>query len=322
VRAARAWHAATVVAVRLGRYQKAILSGGRAIEAFKRASGLTPPDLVAWASTYSHLGGAYRLVGDLPKARQTLEEGLELTRTRMSGRRGGQAEGFLLNGLARVAYAQQDYQTALARDTQAAQFFEGVESRLPPRAPERIRTTLRRWVAGSFFGVGRAQLALGHLDAADAAFDRGLKYARQSGLREMEVELLSGQGSLALARQDWPKALGIYQQCITLADQIKRLGALPTLYHGHSRALAGLGRIEEALAAAREAVRHIEEIRADLGDSGFRSGFFEDKQRQALPRRRAGGTSARIPLRGDSGRRDDPVEGRRPGKLRAGPRLL
>lgn len=279
VRAARAWHAATVVAVRLGRYQKAIQSGGRAIEAFKRATGLTPPDLGSWASTYSHLGGAYRLVGDLPKARQTLEEGLELTRTRMSGRRGGQAEGFLLNGLAKVAYAQQDYQTALARDTQAAQFFEGVESRLPPRAPERIRTTLRRWAAGSFFGVGRAQLALGHPDEAGAAFDRGLKYARQSGLREMEVELLSGQGSLALSRRDWPKALGIYQQCIALANQIKRVGGLPDLYHGRSRALAGLGRIEEALAAAREAVQHIEEIRADLGDSGLRSGFFEDKQR-------------------------------------------
>ena len=278
VRAARAWHAATVVAVRLGHYQKAIQSGSRAIETFKRAGGLTPPDLVAWASTHSHLGGSYRLVGDLPKARQTLEEGLELTRTRMGGRSRDQAEGFLLNALARVAYAQHDYQTALARDTQAAQFFEAAEGRLPPRAPERIRAILRRWVASSLFGVGRAQLALGHRDAADAAFDRGLKYARQSGLREMEVELLSGQGTLALARQDWPTALGIYQQCIALANQVKRVGGLPALYHGRSRALAGLGRIEDALAAAREAVRHLEEIRADLGDSGLRSGFLEDKQ--------------------------------------------
>ena len=47
---------------------------------------------------------------------------------------------------------------------------------------------------------------------------------------------------------------------------------------GQSRALAGLGRTEEAFAAARQAVRHIEEIRADLGDATLRSGFFEDKQ--------------------------------------------
>jgi tetratricopeptide (TPR) repeat protein len=52
VRAARAWHAATMVSIRLGRYQKAIRSGSRTIDLFKSASGLTQPDIVAWASTY------------------------------------------------------------------------------------------------------------------------------------------------------------------------------------------------------------------------------------------------------------------------------
>jgi CHAT domain-containing protein len=278
VRAARAWHAATVTALRLGRFQKVIQDGGRAIESFKAASGLTPPDLGSWASVHAQLGSAYRAVGDLPRARATLEEGVELSRTRMSGRREDQAEGYLLNGLAQVAHAQRDYPTALARSTQAAQFFETLESRLPAKAPDRLRTKLRRWNAASLSIVGRAQLALGHPDEADRAFDRGLHYARLSGLRDTEAEMLAGQGGLALARQDWSRALGIYQQAIALAAQVKRLGRLPGLYQGQARALAALGRTEEAFTASREAVRHIEELRADLGDSSLRTGFFEDKQ--------------------------------------------
>jgi CHAT domain-containing protein len=288
LRAARAWHPAAFVAFRLGRYQKAIQAGTHGIDAFKRTTAtLSQQDLGAWASTYAQLGSAYRAVGDLAKARQTLEEGLEFSRTRLSGRHEGQAEGFLLNGLAMVAYAQQDYQTALARNTDAARFFEDAEKRLSARAPEqhraninreRLRANINRWAANAFLGVGRAQLALGHLDQAGPALDQALKYARQAGVRGVELEVLGAQASLALARQDWPAALTLYEQAIAASIQINRAGALPSLYNGKSRALEGLGRADEALGAVRDAVRAIEEIRADLGDSGLRSGFFEDKQ--------------------------------------------
>jgi CHAT domain-containing protein len=278
VRAARAWHAAGVVALRLGHYQKAIQSSNRSIELFKGVGELTQNDVGSWASAYSQLGSAYRAVGDLAQAQKAYEEGLALATTRLSGRREGQTEGFLLNGLARVAYAQRDYQTALARNSQAAQFFEGAQARLGPQAPERRRTNLRRWAAMSFLGIGRAQLALGHPDEADAAFDKGLKFARLSGLREIEADILGGQGSLALSRQDWSKAVGIYQQSVALATQTKKTGALAHLNQGLARALAGLGRTDEALAAAREAVRNVEEIRGELGEAGLRSGYFEEKQ--------------------------------------------
>ena len=66
-RAARAWHAATVTALRLGRFQKVIQDGGRAIEMFKAAGGLTPSDLGSWASVHAQLGSAYRAVGDLSR---------------------------------------------------------------------------------------------------------------------------------------------------------------------------------------------------------------------------------------------------------------
>lgn len=278
LRAARAWHAASMVLVRQGRFQKAIQSAERAIQQFKAAGSRAQSYVGAWTSAHSQLGSAYRAVGDLARARATLEEGLALARNNLRGRHESQAEGHLLNGLAAVAYAQQDYAAALAANTQAAQFFAAAESRLPPNASDRIRGKMRRWTARAYAGIGRAELALGHRDEAEAAFDRGLKAARASGLREMELELLAGQGGLALARQDWTKALGLYQQAVTLAAQIKRTRSVPGLYVGQSRALAGLGRTDEAFAAARQAVTHIEEIRADLDDATLRSSFFDDKQ--------------------------------------------
>src|SRR5690242_5658673 len=95
VRAARAGHAAAAVAARLGLFQKAIKQGSHAIELFKGAKDQKPEDLGAWVSTYGQLGTAYRLVGDLPRARQVLEEGLSVARLRLVGRQEGWSEGFL-----------------------------------------------------------------------------------------------------------------------------------------------------------------------------------------------------------------------------------
>ncbi len=259
LRAARALGAATTVAQRLGRYQKSIQYGTRSLELYKSAKDPAQSDLMAWAAVHAQLGSAYRAVGDQTRARQVLEDGLQFANTRLSGRREGQVEGYLLNGLAMVAYNQRDYQTALARSTQAAQYFEDWEAHIPKRASERLRASVRRWYALALYGVGRAQLALKHPDEADAAFDKSLKYARSTGLHEVEIDILGGQANLAVARQDWAKAAGLYQQSIALATQIKRVGGLPNLYNGLARSYAELGRTNDALAASREAVRHIED---------------------------------------------------------------
>ena len=281
VRAARALHAAAAVTQRLGQLQRTIQLASRAIEMFRRvdAGELTQNDIEAWASVYSGLGRTYQTVGNLPKATQMLEEGLQLARAGLQGRRAAEAEGFLLTGLAAVAYAQHDFRTALERNTQAAQFFEAAEAGLGPRAPARQRTKIRRWLAESYRGIGTAQVALLNFPEADAAFDRGLKAARLSGLREVEISLLAAAGGAALARHDWTRALGLYQQSIALAEPVKRSAGRASLYGGLAHALSGLGRTEEGLAAAREAVRYIEELRADIGDAALRSSFLESRQR-------------------------------------------
>jgi len=277
VRAGRAWSAASIVAYRLGQYQKAIQVASRAIALFAGAQKLSEEAVVAWATAYSHLGASYRVVGDYPRARQALTDGLTLCKDRLSGRRAGNFEGVLMTGLARVALAQQDYPTALTYSTQAAQYFEDSLSNMP-RASDATRTSLHRYLSDAYWGMGRAQLALGHPDEADAAVDRGLKHARLSGLREVESDLLAIQGMAALARQDWAKALASYQRALGLANQVHRSSTLPVLNYGLARAQAGLGHTDDALAAARDAVRAVEELRAGLGDAESRSGFVEDKQ--------------------------------------------
>ena len=123
VRAARAWHAAAVVALRLARFQTAIQASNRSIELYKGAAELTHNDVGLWTSAYSHLGSAYRAVGDLAQSQKAFEDGLALAKARLSGRQEGQVEGYMMNGLASVAFARKDYQTALTYNTQAAQFY-------------------------------------------------------------------------------------------------------------------------------------------------------------------------------------------------------
>src|SRR4029077_7387538 len=86
------------------------------------------------------------------------------------------------------------------------------------------------------------------------------------------------QGALALARQDWPKAEAIYQRGLPLARQIGSVASLAWLNAGLARALSGLGRSDEALAAARDAVRYVEEQRGELRAASLRSGFLEGRQ--------------------------------------------
>ena len=280
IRAARAGHAAAAAALRLGLYQKAIRIGLRSMELYTAAglSNLAPADLGRLGSVYAQVASAYRFVGDQAQARKTLEDGLAFAERHLAGRRENVVTGFLSSSLAAVAYAQRDYPTALARASQAAQFFEGALARLPERAGERRRTNLGRRATQSLVVVARAQLALGHRDEAEATLDRALKYARQSGSGALEAEVLRYQASLALARRDWPKAVSLYQQGIALAHKTRQSGPLIWLDDGLSVALAGLGRTEEALAAARESIRHVEELRGELGAPDLRSEFLENKQ--------------------------------------------
>jgi CHAT domain-containing protein len=285
--AARAHQAAALAALDLALFPKALQAATRSIELFKAApqAELSPSDLVRIAQDYWHVGSAYRQTGNLGRARSSLEDGLAFADSQLAGRRDTVIAGIVRNTLATVTYAQRDYPTSLARATQAAQLFEAVLSNPPPRTSEARKDQLRRLAALALVACARAELAMANRDAAEAAYERALPYARQIPNRDVEVDILRGQGNIASARKDWAKALELFRQGLPLAAQFKRPTALMWLNNDSARALGALGRIDEALAASREAVRRAEEIRGELGDADLRGAFLEDKQgiyRQAV----------------------------------------
>ena len=182
-------------------------------------AGDDPVNLVA--SAYASLGGAVSTGGDLPQARKVLLEGLVYVESQRGRRGADYAAGSLGHRLSHLAFDLGNYQEALARASQAVQFFDEAATRLPPGAPDRAKTHWHRQAAAASAALGRAERALGHPDAAEAAFDRGLKHAHLVGLREPEVELLLEQGHLASSRQDWSKALDFYERGLPLAVQIE-----------------------------------------------------------------------------------------------------
>jgi len=277
--AARALGAVSVAALRLGRFQRAIQAGTRSIDIFTARGTLDPSDRLAAVVAYAQVGAAYRAVSDLARSRAVLEEGVRFAETQLSGRREGRAVSVLSETLARTAEAQRDYARALELHDQSSRFFDDALSGLTPRAPERIRVSTRRHAVQALIGVGRTQLMLGHLDEAGAAFDRAMKEAQPLGLVVVELDIVQGQASLALARRDWSTALSRYDRARIMAGQVGRVGVLPALNAGRARALSELGHTDEALAAVADSVRAVEQLRTALGDPELRTEFLDSRQR-------------------------------------------
>ena len=285
--AARALQAAALAAIDQALFPRTLQAANRSLELFKAASpgDLSASDLVRISQDYWHIGSAYRQMGDLGRARASLEEGIAFADSRLAGRRDTVIAGIARNTLATVTYAQRDYPTSLARATEAARIFEDALAHPPPRMSDARKDQLRRLAALALAAAGRAEIAMSNRDGAEATYERALVYAQQIPNRDVEVDVLRSLGHIALARSDWPKALELFQKGVPLATQLKRPATLMWLYNDSARALGALGRLDEALVAAREAVRRAEDLRAELGDADQRGAFLDDKQgiyRQAV----------------------------------------
>jgi tetratricopeptide (TPR) repeat protein len=285
--AARALQAAALAALDMALFPTALQAANRSLELFKAAppGEISPTDLIRITQDYWHIGSAYRQTGDLGRARSALEEAVAFADGQLSGRRDTVIAGIVRNTLSTVTYAQHDYQTSLARATEAARIFEDVLAHPPPRTSETRTDQLRRLAALALAACARAELARGNRDAAEAAYDRALPYARQIPKRDVEVDILRSQGYLAVAHDDWPKALELFQKGLPLAAHLQRPTVVMWLHNDSARALGALGRFDEALAESREAVRRAEELRGELVDAEQRGAFLDDKQgiyRQAV----------------------------------------
>ncbi|MBI2014642.1 MAG: CHAT domain-containing protein [Candidatus Rokubacteria bacterium] len=280
--AGTAFACATFVAIRLGQLQKAITAGERARDLLRDEPALAPPQINLRVTLHAALGSAYQMAGDRDRARRLFEDGLTWAYAQGHagpGRRGvALGVALLSRKLAQVAFQQRDFVVARDRALEAVSLSENFQMTMPGQAPARVRESARRTAAEALLVAARAQLALGDLDGADGALKRVQQYARLIGLAEMDVNLLTVQGEVALARNDPQRALALYQQALTEAGRLNQQNALIGLHQGAARAHAALRQPGPALVSLRRSMELVEAIRGDLQESSLRSGFVENKQ--------------------------------------------
>ena len=268
------------VAVRLSEIQKALASGRKALDLLRDEPNLSNDQMGLMVSIYSVLGSAYRNAGDRPQARKWYEEGLAYARSTVSPQRRGAAMWVagMLRQIAQITYQEHDYTDARDRAQEAATLAEHFLGGAPPRTNPRAIDNGRRQAAESLALLAKAQLALGDKDAAEAALKRAGQYSRLVGLVEVDLDILTTAGQVALARNDFAAALSEFQKALPQAERIGRVGTLVQLHQLEARSYAGLGRPADALTSLRRSMDLIEEIRGTLQESSLRSGYVEDKQ--------------------------------------------
>ena len=268
--AAHAHNAAAFIAPRLGEYQRAILAGTRALDLVGRAPS-TRENMAVLVSASLSLGNAYRQVGDLARARGTFEAGLQAVETSPFRRRGVGWRGSLSRGLASVAYSQGDYSTAVEQGTRAIAVLE--ESIGAEKAPRR-KLNLRRHLAEALLLVGNAQRQLGRFPEATVALRRALEV---TDVPEARAQVAAALGQLARAQGDPALALQHFRDALPEARRIGRVPLLVSLHYEMARIHAAERRFEEALTEYREAMRLVEDVRSELEEASFRTGYLEHK---------------------------------------------
>jgi len=278
--AGSAYACVAFVSLRLSELQKALTSAQKAFDLLGKEPNPSNDQMGMIVSVYSALGNAYRNSGDRAQARKWYAEGLTYARAAVSPHRRGAAMWVAgqLKLLAQLAYQDHDYVAARDQAQEAATLAENFVSTAPPRVPARAIENGRRHATDSLTLLAKAQLALGDKDAAEAALTRARQYARLIGLVEVDLEILTTSGQVALARNDPGAALAEFQKALPQAERIGRVGALVQLHQLEARSYAGLGRTADAVTAVRRSMDLIEEIRGTLQESSLRSGYVEDKQ--------------------------------------------
>lgn len=114
------------------------------------------------------------------------------------------------------------------------------------------------------------------LPARDAA-RRALDLARAERTAGVEAEALFALGEAERRAGDLEAALAAFTAGEWIGARLGQPDVVWRLARGSGRALEALGREEEALAAYRRAVDHIESVRARLREERYRAGYIEER---------------------------------------------
>ncbi len=278
--AGSAYACAAFVAVRLHQLQKAITSAQKALDLLRNEPTVANEQMSMMVSIYSALGNAYRNAGDRAQARKWYEQGLTYARAAVAPHRRGAAMWVagMLRQLAQIDFQEHAYTDARDRVREAVTLAEHFLATAPGRAAPAAIDNGRRQAAQGLTLLAKAELGLDDKDAADAALKRAAQYSRLVGLVEVDLEIRTTAGQLALARNDPSAALAEIQRALPEAERIGRTGNLVQLYQLQARSFAGLRRPADALTSIRRSMDLVEEIRGTLQESSLRSGYIEDKQ--------------------------------------------
>ena len=278
--AGSAYACAAFVAVRLHQLQKAITSAQKALDLLRNEPTVANEQMSMMVSIYSALGNAYRNAGDRAQARKWYEQGLTYARAAVAPHRRGAAMWVagMLRQLAQIDFQEHAYTDARDHVREAVTLAEHFLATAPGRAAPAAIDNGRRQAAQGLTLLAKAELGLDDKDAADAALKRAAQYSRLVGLVEVDLEIRTTAGQLALARNDPSAALAEIQRALPEAERIGRTGNLVQLYQLQARSFAGLRRPADALTSIRRSMDLVEEIRGTLQESSLRSGYIEDKQ--------------------------------------------
>src|SRR5207244_6957501 len=149
--------------------------------------------------------------------------------------------------LAQIDFQEHAYADARDHVREAVTLAEHFLGTAPGRAAPAAIDNGRRQAAQGLTLLAKAELALDDKDAADAALKRAAQYSRLVGLVEVDLEIRTTAGQLALARNDPSAALAEIQRALPEAERIGRTGNLVQLYQLQARSFAGLRRPADAL---------------------------------------------------------------------------
>lgn len=269
------FNAVIFIAARLGEYQRAIRAGLRSLDVVRDAPHSPQIQNVA-LNARIRLAGVYRSVGDEAAARRLYEAGLADARAVVNPGERAFWSGNFLQALGAVALRDGDTTTALRLGNESARLLE-TYIQLNSGA-ERAEHDGRRNLAGSRRLVADAHHRRGEDAEAERAYRDVLAIANALRARSMEAATLSSLAHLALRRCDDDVAVALFGQARTLAERFDFAPTLIRVHAGLATLHARRARRDDALAAIREAIALVEQLRSRLQESALRSTYLDDRQ--------------------------------------------
>lgn len=227
----------------LGHYNQAIAANQQALTLLKE---LDQAQLMA--QVLNNLGNVYEALGDYDTAIAQYQESLKLAR-QMPDPLG---ESLALNNLGGIYANLGKYERSIEVLQQSLKTSQQLNQ------PDRQASTL--------INLGSAYHALDQRDQAISSYQQALELAQAAGDRRRASEALGSLGIVYEELNEFPQAIQFQEQSLEIARQLGDPAAIGKGLNNLGHTLFKAGKLAEAEAQLREAVRLLDTLRPDLSD--------------------------------------------------------